>query len=145
MKLLPILLIIISLPVYADEDCVFNESTYVEFINKYTAANSSARIEPDGRTLIVNSDNEKIIVKGGGCIHLGASIALKTQQAYTEEQFLKKIEDEYALFFSDMLKLGKVTEKQLDSYQRNLFPTQGKKRGGTRMPEPLVKASKRFR
>jgi hypothetical protein len=62
-----------------------------------------------------------------------------------EKQFLKKIEDEYALFFSDMLKLGKVTEKQLDSYQRDLFPTQTKKKGGTRMPEPLVKASKRFR
>lgn len=62
-----------------------------------------------------------------------------------EAQFLKKIEDEYALFFSDMLKLGKVTEKQLDSYQRDLFPTQTKKKGGTRMPEPLVKASKRFR
>jgi len=62
-----------------------------------------------------------------------------------EEQFLKKIEDEYALFFSDMLKLGKVTEKQLDSYQRDLFPNQTNKKGGTRMPEPLVKASKRFR
>ncbi|MEJ2141665.1 MAG: hypothetical protein P8Y24_04810 [Gammaproteobacteria bacterium] len=55
--------------------------------------NSHAKIEPDGKTLIVNRNNEKIIIKGGGCVHLGMAIELRTKQAYTEAQFLQKTLD----------------------------------------------------
>jgi len=93
MKLLPIFLIFISLYAYADEDCIFDESAYLEFIKKYSKDNRNSNIESDGRTLIVKRNNEEILVKGGGCIHLGVAIELIARQAYTEEQFLQKTLD----------------------------------------------------
>ena len=93
MKLLPILLIFISVSVYAEEDCIFDEAAYIEFINKYSTDNRNSKIKPDSRTLIINRNNEEIFVKGGGCIHLGVAIELRTKQAYTEEQFLQKTLD----------------------------------------------------
>lgn len=93
MKLLPIFLIFISLYVNAEQDCIFNESAYYKFINKYSTENRNPKIESDGRTLIVSRNSEKIVVKGGGCIHLGVAIELRTKRAYTEEQFLQKTLD----------------------------------------------------
>ena len=93
MKLLSILIIFISVSVYAEEDCIFDETAYIEFIKKYSKENSNSKIKPDGKTLIVNRNNEEIIVKGGGCVHLGAVIELRSKQAYTEEQFLQKAQD----------------------------------------------------
>lgn len=93
MKLLPILLILIAISVYAEEDCIFDESSYIEFINKYSADNRNSKTGPDGRTLLINRNNEEILIKGGGCNHLGMTIELRTKQAYTEEQFLEKVLD----------------------------------------------------
>lgn len=90
MKLLPILLIFISISAYAEEDCIFDETAYIEFIKKYSTENRNSKIEPDGRTLKINRNIEEILVKGGGCIHLGVAIELRTKQAYTKEQFLQK-------------------------------------------------------
>jgi len=90
MKLLPILLIFISVSAYAAEDCVFDETAYIEFINKYSTGNRNSKIESDGKTLTVNRKNEEIIVKGGGCSHLGVAIELRTKKTYTEEQFLQR-------------------------------------------------------
>jgi hypothetical protein len=92
-NILPILLIFVSVSAYAEENCIFNENAYIEFINKYSTENRNSKIESDGRTLIVNRDSEEIIVKGGGCIHLGVAIELRTEQAYTEEQFLQRTLD----------------------------------------------------
>lgn len=93
MKLLPILLIFISTFVCAEDDCIFDETAYIEFINKYSSNNRNAKIASDGKTLIINRNNEEILVKGGGCIHLGVAIELRTKKAYTEEQFLQKTLD----------------------------------------------------
>lgn len=93
MKLLSILLIFISVSVYAEQDCVFDETTYIKFINKYSAENKNSKIAADGRTLIVNRNNEEIVVTGGGCVHLGVAIELRTQQAHTKEEFLQKTLD----------------------------------------------------
>ena len=90
MKLLPILLIFISISAYAAEDCVFDETAYIEFITKYSTENRNSKIEPDGKTLTVNRKNEEIIIKGGGCSHLGVAIELRTKKAFTEEQFLQR-------------------------------------------------------
>ena len=90
MKLLPILLIFIFVSAYAEEDCIFDETAYIKFINKYNSENRDSKIESDGKTLIVNRNAEEIIVKGGGCIHLGVAIELRTKQEYTEEQFLQQ-------------------------------------------------------
>lgn len=92
-KLLAILLIFISVSAYAEDDCVFNENAYIEFIKQYKADNRNAKIGPDGKTLIVNRNNEEIVVKGGGCVHLGVAIELTTKQAFTEAQFLQKTLD----------------------------------------------------
>lgn len=90
-KLLPILLIFISFSAHAEDDCIFNEAAYGEFINKYSAENRNAKIQPDGKTLIVNRNNEEIIVKGGGCNHLGVAIELISNKTFTEKQFLEKL------------------------------------------------------
>jgi hypothetical protein len=90
MKLLSILLTIFSISGYAEEECVFDESAYIEFINKYSAENRNSKIEVDGKTLVVSRNTEEIIITGGGCIHLGVAIELGTKQEYTEEQFLQK-------------------------------------------------------
>ena len=93
MKPLCLLLILISVSAYAEEECIFDETVYTEFIKKYSAENKNSKIKPDGKTLIVNRNNEAIIVTGGGCVHLGVAIELRTKQAYSEEQFLQKTLD----------------------------------------------------
>lgn len=87
---------------YAQEDCVFDENAYFEFINAYSAANPDAKIEADGRTLVVKRNNEVIKVEGGGCHHLGVAIDVETNKTYTEGQFLQKTLD-LAIEFGDWL------------------------------------------
>ena len=89
MKFLPTLLIVISVSVNAEEACIFDETTYLEFINEYSTHNRNSKIRSDGRTLIVNRNDEEISVKGGGCFHLGVSVELSTKRRFTEEQFLQ--------------------------------------------------------
>ena len=93
LTLLVLLFSFVSVSVFAEEECIFNETAYIEFINKYSTENRNTKIDTDGKTLIVNRSNEEIIVKGGGCIHLGVAIELRTKQAYTEKEFLKKVLD----------------------------------------------------
>ena len=80
MKLLSILLLFVSVSAYAEEGCIFDEAAYFEFIKEYSAKNRNAEIESDGRTLTVKRNNEEILVKGGGCVHLGTAIELRTKQ-----------------------------------------------------------------
>lgn len=90
MKLLPVLLLLFSATIYAQDDCVFDETAYIEFIKTYSAGNNNSEILPDGRTLFIKRNEEEILVAGGGCVHLGMAIELKTRHAYTEKQFLQK-------------------------------------------------------
>jgi len=90
MKLLPILLILISISANAEEECVFDENAYISFINKYAKENSNSEIKSEGKTLVVSRNNEEIIVKGGGCVHLGEEIELRRNQELTEKEFLQK-------------------------------------------------------
>jgi len=90
-KLLSTLLIIIAVIAYAEEDCIFDESTYMKFIKEYSAENRNAKIGPNERTLLITRDNEEITVQGGGCNHLGMAIESRTRQKYSEEQFLQKV------------------------------------------------------
>ncbi|MDH5432924.1 MAG: hypothetical protein OEY19_03200 [Gammaproteobacteria bacterium] len=90
MKRLIILLIFISTSIYAEEECVFSENSYIEFINKYSTENKNSKIEPDGKTLLIKRNDEEIKIEGGGCVHLGMTIESRSKQAYTEEQFLQK-------------------------------------------------------
>ena len=93
LTLLVLSLIIVSVSAFAEEDCVFDETAYIKFINKYSTENRNTKIDADGKTLRVNRNNEEIIVKGGGCTHLGVAIELRTTQAYSEKEFLKKTRD----------------------------------------------------
>ena len=93
MKIISILLFLICVSSYAEEECTFDETAYVAFINKYGRENRNSKIESDGKTLIVNRNNEEITVKGGGCNHLGVTIELRTKQKYTEKQFLQRTLD----------------------------------------------------
>jgi len=87
------LFVIVSVSAFAEEDCIFDETAYIEFINKYSKENGNTKIYADGKTLIVNRNSEEILVKGGGCIHLGVAIEIRTKQTYTEEEFLQKTLD----------------------------------------------------
>ena len=100
--LLLLSLIVVSVSAFAEEDCVFDETAYIKFINKFSSENRNAKIDTDGKTLLVNRDNEEIVVKGGGCVHLGVAIELRTSQAYTEKDFLTKTLD-LAVEFGDWL------------------------------------------
>lgn len=91
MKFLPIIMIFVSFSANAEEVCVFDESSYIKFINKYKSSSKNTKIENDNRTLRVERNNEVIMVKGGGCTHLGVSIELKTKQVFTAKQFLHKV------------------------------------------------------
>lgn len=102
MKLLLILMLYISSSAYAEEACIFTEAVYFEFIKNYSIDHSNAKIGPDGRTLLVNRNSEEIIVKGGGCDHLGMGIELRSKRTYTEEQFIQKTLD-LAIEFGDWL------------------------------------------
>ena len=90
-KFLLIIIFFVSFSANAEEECIFDESSYIDFINKYKSSNKDTKIENDNRTLRVEKNNEDIVVKGGGCSHLGVSIELKTKQTFTEKQFLHKI------------------------------------------------------
>jgi hypothetical protein len=100
--LLTAFLLMVSAPVYAQEDCVFDDNAFIRFITDYQANSEKAQIEPDGRTLIVKRDNEVIKVEGGGCVHLAMAIELRSQRSHTEEEFLQKTLD-LAIEFGDWL------------------------------------------
>jgi hypothetical protein len=102
MKLQTIFLLLISAFTFAEEECVFRTEAFDEFRDQYVKSHEEAKIDSDRETLIVIRDNEEIIVKGGGCIHLGVAIELRTKQAYTEEQFLQKTLN-LAIEFGDWL------------------------------------------
>lgn len=119
MKLLPILLIFISISAYAEEECVFDENAYISFINTYAKEHKNSKIEADGKTLVVKRDNEEIKIKGGGCVHLGEEIELRTKQKITEKQFLQKSLD-LATEFGDWLINTKKLKDSIDTgkYQK---------------------------
>lgn len=89
MKILLIIIIFAFSNANAEEECVFDDSSYIEFINKYLLSSKNAEIYD--KTLRVERNNEEIVIKGGGCTHLGVSIELKTKQAITQKKFLHKI------------------------------------------------------
>lgn len=111
MKFLPIVLVLVSVSVYAEQQCAFDETAYTDFVKKYNAEHASSRVGPDGRTLIVSRGKEEIIIHGGGCVHLGVSIELISQKEYTRATFLHKVLD-LATEFGDWLI---NTEKLKDS------------------------------
>lgn len=93
MKFLPIILVIFTASAYAEEQCVFDDAAYTQFVNKYHDEHPNSRISPDGRTLSITRGKDIIIIQGGGCVHLGMSIELRSQQAYTEKAFQQKVLD----------------------------------------------------
>ena len=91
MKLLAIFLFLFSLSAYSDEECIFDENAYKNFIKNYVATHKDSSIQADGKSLFVKRQNEEIAVEGGGCTHLGMSIKLNSSQKYDEKQFLQKV------------------------------------------------------
>jgi len=117
--LLVLSLNIVSFPAFAEEDCVFDETAYIKFINKYSTENRNAKIDTDGKTLLVNRDNEEIVVKGGGCVHLGVAIELRTSQAFTEKEFLKKTLDLAIEFGSWLININALKNSiEKDKYEK---------------------------
>ena len=89
LKLLPLLFTFLSTSILAENDCVFDESAYLNFIKKYQANHKNVIIKKDN-TLLINRDNEEITVAGGGCDHLGMTIKIRSQHNYSEKEFLSK-------------------------------------------------------
>ena len=84
------LLILTSNSVFAEEECVFDETAYINFINTYKENNKNVSIEPKDKTLKVKRNNETIVINGGGCVHLGMTIKLHSKKTFTEKEFLEK-------------------------------------------------------
>ncbi len=80
----------ISTSVTAEEECIFDETGYVNFINNYASNNKNAHIDPKAKTLKINRDGESILVNGGGCVHLGMTIELSSRTVLSEKEFLDK-------------------------------------------------------
>ena len=89
LKLFFLLLIFISTSSLAEEECVFDETAYLNFIKKYQAEHKNVVINKDN-TLFINRDNEEIIVEGGGCVHMGMTIQIHSQRVFSEKTFLAK-------------------------------------------------------
>ena len=112
-------LMIVSVSAFAEEDCIFDEAAYIKFINKYSSEYRNAKIDTDGKTLLVNRDNEEIVVKGGGCVHLGVAIELRTSQAFTEKEFLKKTLDLAIEFGSWLININALKNSiEKDKYEK---------------------------
>lgn len=84
------LLILTSNSVFAEEECVFDETAYINFINTYKENNKNVSIEPKDKTLKVKRNTETIVINGGGCVHLGMTIKLHSKKTFTEKEFLEK-------------------------------------------------------
>lgn len=72
------------------EECIFDETAYINFINTYKENNKNASINPNEQTLKVKRNNESLLINGGGCVHLGMTIKLQSRQTFTEKEFLEK-------------------------------------------------------
>jgi hypothetical protein len=89
-KLVLILLTLSSSSVVAEEECIFDETAYINFINEYKSKNKNAIIDPKEKTLKIKRDGETILVNGGGCVHLGMTIKLQSKKIFSEKEFLQK-------------------------------------------------------
>jgi hypothetical protein len=85
-----ILLVLTSSSVIAEEECIFDETAYINFINEYKSKNKNAIIKPEENTLKVKRNGETILVNGGGCVHLGMTIKLRSKKVFSEKEFLQK-------------------------------------------------------
>jgi len=123
MKLLPVILIVLSVSLWAEEDCIFDEAAYTEFVKRYSAENRDSKIGSDDRTLIINRGNEEITVIGGGCNHLGVAIDLRSRQSYTEEQFLQKVLNLSIEFGSWLINTEALKASIIDGKYQNIDGT----------------------
>lgn len=86
------------------EECIFDETVYINFIKQYAKEHKDAHVLEDGKTLIVKKASEDIQVTGGGCDHLGISIEVKTYDQLNEKQLFEKLvllSKEYAHWLLD--------------------------------------------
>lgn len=125
MKKITLLLILFSSFSLANEECIFNPEAFNSFKDKYLTSNSNAIFDQKKQQLLVNKNGDRIIVNGGGCIHLGVSIEAHTNNNLTEEQFIEKIlalSNEFGSWLINIKELQKsLTEKKWTRHEKIYF------------------------
>jgi hypothetical protein len=121
-----ILVLLLSPFAYADE-CIFDETAYIDFIEGYVAKNKNAKLVEEN-TLIVDNADEQLVIKGGGCEHLGGNIELKSNQKLSEAELLSKVTllaETYASWLIDINELKSAIKNkswdQTGSFYRFVF------------------------
>lgn len=91
---LVIWMLLVSLPLLAEEECIFDQEAqkeaYVELQKKYPG---SRYIEEEYK-LIIPKDAHQITLKRGGCVHFGITIELRiarTEDYENEDIFFSKV------------------------------------------------------
>lgn len=115
---LAIWMLLVSLPLLAEEECIFDQETqkeaYVELQKKYPG---SRYIEEEYK-LIIPKDGHQITLKRGGCVHFGITIELhlpRTEEYEDEDIFFSKILDlvtEYGQELIDPKKLARTIKER---------------------------------
>lgn len=111
-------MLLISIPLLAEEECIFDQNeqrqAYIKLQEKY----SGSRYVEHERKLVIPKDGQQITLKRGGCVHFGMTIELrtrKTERYEKEGSFFAEIlalVTEYGQEFIDPKKLEKTIENK---------------------------------
>lgn len=107
---------------YADE-CIFDETAYTKFIESYVTKNRNAKLAEDN-TLIVTNADEQLVIRGGGCEHLGGNIEVKSNKKLTESELLNKVTllaETYASWLIDIDELKSAIKNKSWDQTGNLY------------------------
>lgn len=105
--IIALVLFLITSSALAD-DCVFDETSYRNFITEYAASHPKTKLTDDKSGLSIQHDHETILITGGGCDHLGGSIVATGNAVFNQEELLAKVGSlsaEYASWLIDTKQL----------------------------------------
>ena len=91
MKRFAILLLILPLVSFANEECIFDEKSQNDFIEKYISTHTNTEKLKNNKGVRIIRNDESIEFSRGGCVHFGISIKSKSTHKYTESEFFNKV------------------------------------------------------
>lgn len=91
MKYFALLLLFLSFTAFAEEECIFDEKSQNDFIEKYIASHKNTEKLKDNKGVRIIRNNESIEFSRGGCVHFGISIKSNSTHKHTESEFFNKV------------------------------------------------------
>ena len=108
MKLLSLITILLISNFTNAEECIFDETSYRNFITEYAASHPKTKLTDDKSGLSIQHNHETILITGGGCDHLGGSIVVTGNAVFNQDELLAKVGSlsaEYASWLIDTKQL----------------------------------------